>query len=91
MFGMTSIPSMNFTPAMTFGNWFVLFNRRQVFDAASMSLNTISFAVCCDSDPLVRTVRWRTVAKTLSIGSELRRWIQCSAGSRRRRAARGDP
>ncbi|MDI2078507.1 hypothetical protein, partial [Bradyrhizobium sp. Mp27] len=36
------------TPAMTFGNWFVLFNRRQVFDAASMSLNTISFAVCCD-------------------------------------------
>jgi len=91
VFGMTSIPSMNFTPAMTFGNWFVLFNRRQVFDAASMSLNTISFAVCCDSDPLVRTVRWRTVAKTLSIGSELRRWIQCSAGSRRRRAARGDP
>ncbi|MEY9237887.1 hypothetical protein ABIF68_011089 [Bradyrhizobium japonicum] len=57
---------MNFTPAMTFGNWFVLFNRRQVFDAASMSLNTISFAVCCDSDPLVRTVRWRTVAKTQS-------------------------
>ncbi|MCP1748689.1 hypothetical protein J2R73_000316 [Bradyrhizobium japonicum] len=31
-----------------------------------MSLNTISFAVCCDSDPLVRTVRWRTVAKTQS-------------------------
>ncbi|MGC0394378.1 hypothetical protein ABIF91_006764 [Bradyrhizobium sp. USDA 241] len=81
---------MNFTPAMTFGNWFVLFNRRQVFDAASMSLNTISFAVCCDSDPLVRTVRWRTVAKTLSIGFELRRWIQCSAG-KSKKASRAGP
>ena len=37
-------------------------------DAASMSLNTISFAVCGDSNPLVRTVRCRTVANTLSIG-----------------------
>ena len=32
------------------------------------SLNTISRAVACDSAPLVRTVRWRTVANTLSIG-----------------------
>ncbi|MBX9933488.1 MAG: transposase [Methylobacterium sp.] len=32
------------------------------------------------SRPLVRTVRCRTVANTLSIGFELRRWSQCSAG-----------
>jgi hypothetical protein len=31
------------------------------------SLKTISLAVFEDSEPLVRTVRWRTVAKTLSI------------------------
>lgn len=33
----------------------------------------MSFAVFCDSAPLVRTVRWRTVANTLSIGFEVRR------------------
>ena len=48
--------------------------------AAMTSLNTISRAVSCDSAPLVRTVRCRTVAKTLSIGFEVRRWSQCSAG-----------
>src|SRR5439155_2457672 len=44
------------------------FSRRQVFAAAMTSLNTISRAVSCDSAPLVRTVRCRTVANTLSIG-----------------------
>jgi hypothetical protein len=44
------------------------------------SLNTISLAVVADRDPFVRTVRWRTVANTLSIGFDVRRWSQCSAG-----------
>jgi len=50
------------TPATTFGNWFSPFSRRQVFDAAMTSLNTISLAVVAESAPLVRTVRCRTVA-----------------------------
>ncbi|MGZ2402853.1 hypothetical protein ACVIKO_000113 [Rhizobium ruizarguesonis] len=37
------------------------------------SLKTISVAVFEDSAPLVRTVRWRTVAKTLSMGLDVRR------------------
>jgi hypothetical protein len=44
-------------PAMTFGNWFSPFNRRQVFAAASTSLNTMSLAVFADRAPFVRTVR----------------------------------
>ena len=68
------------TPATIFGNWFSPFSRRQVFAAAMTSLKTISLAVIGESAPLVRTVRCRTVAKTLSIGFEVRRWSQCSAG-----------
>ena len=45
-----------------------------------MRVKTISFAVFCDSAPLVLTVRCRTVANTLSIGLEVRKWPQCSAG-----------
>lgn len=43
-------------------------SHRQVFDAAITSLNTISLAVVGDNEPLVRTVRCRTVANTLSMG-----------------------
>jgi hypothetical protein len=57
----------------TLGKWFVPFSRRQVFDAASTSLKTISFAIFGDSDPSVRTVPCRTVANTLSIGLDVRR------------------
>ncbi|CAO3425018.1 hypothetical protein [Azospirillum doebereinerae] len=53
---------------MTLGNWFSPCNRRQVFAAAVTSLKTINSAVSCDSAPLVRKVRCRTVAKTLSMG-----------------------
>ena len=67
------MPSLNLTPSMTFGNWFSPFSRRQVLAAAMTSLKTISLAVSCDSAPLVRTVRCRTVANTLSIGLEVRR------------------
>ena len=65
---MTSLPSLNLTPAITFGNWFSPISRRQLFAAAITNLNTISRAVVGDSAPLVRTVRCRTVANTLSIG-----------------------
>src|SRR6267378_501982 len=77
---MSSMPFWNLTPWTTFGNWFSPFNRRHVFAAALTSLNTMSLAVLTDRAPLVRTVRWRTVANTLSIGFDVRRWSQCSAG-----------
>src|SRR4249920_1306361 len=77
---MTSMPFWNLIPAMTFGNWFSPFNRRHVFAAASTSLKTMSLAVFADRAPFVRTVRWRIVANTLSIGLDVRRWSQCSAG-----------
>ena len=70
---MTSMPSLDLTPAMTFGNWFVPFSRRHVFDVAMTSLNTISLAVVDDSEPFVRTVLCRTVANTLSMGFVVRK------------------
>ena len=45
-----------------------------------MRVKTISFMVFYDRAHLVRTVRWRTVAKTLATGLEVRRWPQCSTG-----------
>ncbi len=69
---MTSVPSRKVTPATTFGNWLSPFSLRQVFEAAMTSLKTIRRAVVGDSDPLVRTVLCRTVAKTLSIGFDVR-------------------
>ena len=35
-------------------------------------MNTISFAVFCDRLPFVRVALWRTVAKTLSMGLDVR-------------------
>ena len=58
-------------PWMTLGNWVSPCSQRQVL-AAAASLNIISRAVSCDSAPLVRTVRCRTVANTLSIGLDVR-------------------
>lgn len=73
-------PSVNLTPSITRGNWFRPFSFRHFCDAALTRLKTISFAVFCESAPLVRTVRCLTVANTLSIGFDVRRWSQCSAG-----------
>lgn len=70
---MTSIPSLNLTPPITFGNYFSPFRRRQVFEAAMTSLNTISLAVVDDNEPFVRTVLCRTVANTLSMGLVVRK------------------
>ena len=74
---MTSTPFLNVTPWMSLGNWFSPFSLCQVLAAAMTSLNTMSRAVSCDSAPLVRTVRCRTVANTLSIGFDVLRWSQC--------------
>jgi len=46
-------------------------SRRQIFDATMMSLKTMRRAVRWESGCFVRTVRWRTVTKTLSIGFEI--------------------
>jgi hypothetical protein len=50
-------PSVNVTPSMTRGNWFVPLSLRHFFDAALTRVKTMSLAVFCDSAPLVRTVR----------------------------------
>jgi hypothetical protein len=47
---------------------------------ASMSLNAIANPAALVPGPRVIFVRCRTVAKVDSIGSVVRRWIQCSAG-----------
>lgn len=85
---MNATPSVNLMPAMTIGKRFSPFSRRQVFDAAITSLKTINRAVFCDKAPFVLTVRCRTVAKTLSMGFDVRKWSQCSAGmSKKARSA----
>ena len=65
---MTSIPSLNVTPTTSFGNWLWPSRRRQLLCAASSSLKTIASAVLLDRQPFGRMVRWRTVAKVLSMG-----------------------
>src|SRR6266446_10189084 len=77
---MTSIPLLNVTPRTSFGNWLWPSRRRQLFCAASSSLKTIASAVLLDRHPFDRIVRWRTVAKVLSMGLVVRRCFQCSAG-----------
>src|SRR5918994_5849896 len=73
---MTSIPSLNVTPRTSFGNWLWPSRRRQLFCAASSSLKTIASAVLLDRQPFDRIVRWRTVAKVLSMGLVVRRCFQ---------------
>jgi hypothetical protein len=68
------------------GNWFSPFSRRQVLAAAMTSLKTISRAVSCDNAPLVRTVRCRTVANTLSMA--LLQTLRRSGGMRTGREGR---
>jgi hypothetical protein len=70
---MTSIPSLNVTPGTSFGNWLWPSRRRQLFCAASSSLKTIAGAVLFDRQPFDRIVRWRPVAKVLSMGLVVRK------------------
>src|SRR5262245_28340806 len=75
-----SMPSMNFTPVISFGNWLWPSRRSQLFSAACASLKTMAIAVLFERHPLERTVRCRTVANVLSMGLVVRRCFQCSAG-----------
>src|SRR5262249_4463969 len=75
-----STPSTNRTPAMTFDSNGDPFSNRQVFEAPSISLNTIVRQATLDPLPFVLTVRNRTVANVDSIGFVVRRCTQCSAG-----------
>src|SRR5205814_2384792 len=75
-----SMPSMNFTPVISFGNWLWPSRRRQLFSAACASLKTMAIAVLVERHPLERTVRCRTVAHVRSTGLVVRRCFQCSAG-----------
>src|SRR4051812_25303581 len=75
-----SMPSMNFTPVISFGNWLWPSRRHQLFSAACASLKTMAIAVLFERHPLERTVRCRTVANVLSMGLVVRRCFQCSAG-----------
>lgn len=54
--------------------------RRQPFCAARASCQTIVNVALRDPQPLVRSVRNRTVAKVLSMGLVVRRCCQCAAG-----------
>src|ERR1700730_15639746 len=74
---MTSIPSLNVTPRTSFGTWLCPSRRRQLFCAPSTSLKTIASAVPFDRQPFDRMVRWRTVAKVLSMGLVVRKCFQC--------------
>src|ERR1700688_4174647 len=80
---MTSIPLLNVTPRTSFGNWLWPSRRRQLFCAASSSLKTIASAVLLDRHPFDRIVRWRTVAKVLSMGLVVRRCFSARPGNRR--------
>jgi hypothetical protein len=70
---MTSIPSLNVTPRTSFRYCLVPSRRRQLFRAASSNLKTIARANLLDRQPFDRIVRWRTVAKVLSIGLVVRK------------------
>src|SRR5207342_3812627 len=61
---MTSIPSANFTPRISFGNWLWPSMRRQLFWAPSTSLKTMASAVLFDRQPFDRMVRCRTVRRS---------------------------
>src|SRR5207245_117321 len=53
---MTSIPSVNLTPWISFGNWLWPSMRRQFFCAPSTSLKTMASAVLFDRQPFDRAV-----------------------------------
>src|SRR5665811_1908845 len=52
--GIVSMPSVNFTPVISFGNWLWPLSRRQLFCAASASLKTMASAVLFDRHPFDR-------------------------------------
>ena len=71
---------MNLTPRMTFSIWWEPFSLRHLRWAVWASLKTMVRVAAREPHPLVRRVRWRTVAKVDSIGLVERMCCQCSAG-----------
>jgi len=76
----TGSPSRKRTPRMISARRSEPFSRRQWRSADLVSLKTIASAVSRDRQPLVLSVRRRTVANVLSIGLAVRTCFQCSAG-----------
>src|ERR1700674_711063 len=67
-FGLTtSIPSVNLTPRIIFGNWLWPSRRRQFFSAASASLKIMASAVLFERHPLERTVSSMSAASAQDI------------------------
>ena len=77
----TGSPSRNRTPRAISTRRSEPFSRRQWRSADLVSKKTIASAVSQDRQPLVLSVRRRTVANVLSIGLAVRTCFQCSAGT----------
>ena len=71
---------MNLTPWITFGNSLCPSRRRQLFSAAWGSLKIMASAVLFERHPFDRAVRWRIVAKVLSMGLVVRKCFQRFGG-----------
>jgi hypothetical protein len=71
---------MNFTHRISFGNWLWPSRRRQFFSAVWASLKIMASAVRFERHPFDRTVRWRTVAKVLSMGFVVRKCFPMLGG-----------
>src|SRR5206468_12451320 len=73
-------PSSNTTPRITSARRSVPFSALQRFWADMASLKTIVRHAIRLPHPFVLFVRRRTVENVDSMGFDVRRWIQCSAG-----------
>src|SRR5438105_3069458 len=60
-----SMPSMNFTPVISFGNWLWPSRRRQLFSAACASLKTMAIAVLFERHPRAAALGIETLATRL--------------------------
>src|SRR4051794_24037714 len=76
----TGSPSRKRTPSISWPRRSEPSRQRQRRSADLASLKTIASAVWRDRQPLVLSVRSRTVAKVLSMGFVVRTCFQCSAG-----------
>src|SRR5262249_17705483 len=79
-FRSTSCPLRKMAPARPRATGWGALTARHRCCADSMSLNALARPAARLPGPLVTRVRCRTVAKVDSIGLEVRRRIQCSAG-----------
>ena len=87
---MTSVPS-SMSHRERFRQLVVAIESTPLFCAASSRLKSVASAVLLDRQPFDRMVRWRTVAKMLSMGLVVRRCFHAQPGSRRTPVACPDP